>query len=212
MNRKRLTREESRDQTRQRLLDAALALIAQKGLSATSVEDIAEAAGYSRGAVYSNFGGKGDLFIELLRRDHHNASQQFDALLNDAVPIDHIRIGMRELYTGLFRDINCFMNWTEARMLAARDADFQQKLNMLMEEKRAQVASHAGYFFRRLGLEPPVAPEVMAMGFMSLVEGLKLFMLSSPLDMRIEHAESVLSLFFDSIIELACIKAGVTSS
>jgi len=38
-------------------------------LSAASVEDIAEAAGYTRGAFYSNFSSKGDLFIELLRRD-----------------------------------------------------------------------------------------------------------------------------------------------
>ncbi len=67
MSRKRMTREDSRDQTTQRLLDAAQKLIAKKGLSAASVEDIAEAAGYTRGAFYSNFSSKGDLFIELLR-------------------------------------------------------------------------------------------------------------------------------------------------
>ena len=70
MSRKRITREDSRDQTTQRLLDAAQKLIAKKGLNAASVEDIAEAAGYTRGAFYSNFNSKGDLFIELLRRDH----------------------------------------------------------------------------------------------------------------------------------------------
>src|ERR1700751_3480600 len=70
MSRKRLSREDSRDQTTQRLLEAAQKLIAKKGLSAASVEDIAEAAGYTRGAFYLNFTSKGDLFIELLRRDH----------------------------------------------------------------------------------------------------------------------------------------------
>jgi Bacterial regulatory proteins, tetR family len=55
MNRKRLTREDSREATRKHLMDAAQRLTAKKGLSTTSVEDIAESAGYTRGAFYSNF-------------------------------------------------------------------------------------------------------------------------------------------------------------
>ena len=69
-----MTREDSRDQTTQHLLEAAQKLIAKKGLSAASVEDIAAAAGYTRGAFYSNFSSKGDLFIELLRRDHEKTT------------------------------------------------------------------------------------------------------------------------------------------
>ena len=75
MKRIRLSREESREQTQRRLLDAAQSVIARKGLAATSVEDIAGAAGYTRGAFYSNFRSKGDLFIELLRRDHRQAHE-----------------------------------------------------------------------------------------------------------------------------------------
>ena len=70
MSRKRLSRDDSREQTTQRLLEAAQKLIAKKGLDAASVENIAAAAGYTRGAFYSNFSSKDDLFIELLRRDH----------------------------------------------------------------------------------------------------------------------------------------------
>jgi len=40
-------------------------VIAKKGLEAASVENIAAAAGYTRGAFYSNFSSKDDLFIEL---------------------------------------------------------------------------------------------------------------------------------------------------
>src|SRR5579859_2973858 len=98
MSRKRLTREDSRELTTQRLLDAAQKLIAKKGLSATSVEDIAEAAGYTRGAFYSNFNSKGDLFIELLRRDHQSTHDELDLLRSDAVPIDHIHTRARQLY------------------------------------------------------------------------------------------------------------------
>lgn len=66
--RKRLTREESRAQTRQDLLDAAKILFARQGFEGSSVEQIAEAAGYTRGAFYSNFETKEVLLIALIER------------------------------------------------------------------------------------------------------------------------------------------------
>ena len=203
MSRKRLTREDSRDQTTQRLLDAAQKLIAKKGLSATSVEDIAEAAGYTRGAFYSNFSSKGDLFIELLRRDHESHMEAFNALRNDTLSLDEIHERARVLYSQLYRDNESFMNWTEARMLAARDTKFRAKLNALIVDKRAQIADFIEYFHQRAGSPPRVSPIAMAMGFMSLTEGVKLSMLSSPTEMTQETAESVLMLFVDAIMRLA---------
>jgi hypothetical protein len=52
----------------------------------------------------------------------------------------------------------------------------------------------------------------MAMGFMSLVEGVKLSMLSSPTDMTTDTAESVLTLFIDSIMRLARLQGSQQSS
>ncbi|WP_329130866.1 TetR/AcrR family transcriptional regulator [Streptomyces sp. NBC_01476] len=56
-----------RQATRQRLYDAAVTLIAEKGFSATTVDEIAERAGVAKGTVYYNFASKNDLFEELLR-------------------------------------------------------------------------------------------------------------------------------------------------
>ena len=136
MNRKRLTREDSREQTTQRLLAAAQKVIAKRGLSAASLEDIAEAAGYTRGAFYSNFSGKGDVFIELLRRDQQKTQAQIAALRDDSLPLDPIDMRLREIYAQLYRDNEAFMNWIEARMLAARDPKFRTKLNALLDERR----------------------------------------------------------------------------
>src|SRR5690242_6093785 len=102
MTRKRLTREDSRDQTTQRLLDAAQRLIARKGLSAASVENITAAAGYSRGAFYSNFKSKDDLFIEILRRDHEQTHLDLGALQDDSLSLDHIQARVRELYGQMY--------------------------------------------------------------------------------------------------------------
>jgi AcrR family transcriptional regulator len=211
MTRKRLSREDSREQTTQRLLDAAQKLIARKGLDAASVENIAAAAGYSRGAFYSNFSTKDDLFIELLRRDHEKGTAELKALRTTEVPIDEVQRRARDIYGQMFRDNESFMNWTEARMLAARDARFRGKLDALMAEKRAQIAAFIQYFYDRVGVAPTMPPEKMAMGFMSLAEGVKLFMMSSPTEMTPPTAEALLSLFVDSIMKVARQEAESTS-
>src|ERR1035438_2954546 len=63
---RRLTRAETRARTREQLLDAAAFVFARKGFAGASVEEIAESAGYSTGALYSNFESKEQLFLELL--------------------------------------------------------------------------------------------------------------------------------------------------
>src|SRR3954452_10444568 len=57
-----------REATRQRLLDAAAEVFAEVGLDAASVEAVCERAGFTRGAFYSNFDSKDELFLELARR------------------------------------------------------------------------------------------------------------------------------------------------
>src|SRR5256885_14555703 len=108
MNRKRLSRDDSREQTTQRLLDAAEKLIVKKGLEAASVENIAAAAGYTRGAFYSNFSSKDDLFIELLRRDHQKATAQLNALRDASLSVDAVHSGARDVYSQMYRDNDSF--------------------------------------------------------------------------------------------------------
>ncbi|MGN7870636.1 TetR/AcrR family transcriptional regulator [Paracoccus sp. 22332] len=62
----RLSRAESQAVTRERLLAAAHDLFRTEGYAATSVDRIAAAAGYSKGAVYSNFEGKEAIFLAVL--------------------------------------------------------------------------------------------------------------------------------------------------
>ncbi|WP_030908264.1 TetR/AcrR family transcriptional regulator [Streptomyces sp. NRRL F-5126] len=63
---RRLTRAETKARTRALLLEAAAQVFARKGYAGASVDDIAETAGFSTGALYSNFKNKDELFIELL--------------------------------------------------------------------------------------------------------------------------------------------------
>ena len=64
--RRRLTRKEAQAETRRRVLDAAAEVFGERGFRAASLSDVADRAGYTIGAVYSNFASKDALFHELM--------------------------------------------------------------------------------------------------------------------------------------------------
>ena len=70
-------RSRRRTDTRQRLYEAAVELIAEQGFSATTVEDIALRAKVAKGTVYYNFKSKNDLFEELLRHGIGLLTEEF---------------------------------------------------------------------------------------------------------------------------------------
>ena len=71
--RKRLSREEQKALTRARLIDAARAVFARRGFHRALLEEIADEAGYTTGAIYANFDGKEELFLAVL--DEHIAAR-----------------------------------------------------------------------------------------------------------------------------------------
>lgn len=79
----RLTREQSRAQTRERLLAAAAELFTERGVNGTSLEQIAERAGYTRGAVYGNFDDKHAIVRALLLERTRREAEEVRALGGD---------------------------------------------------------------------------------------------------------------------------------
>ncbi|AIR96554.1 TetR/AcrR family transcriptional regulator [Streptomyces glaucescens] len=75
----RVTRRRAR--TRADLLDAAFAVFAAKGFGRVSIEEVCEAAGYSRGAFYSNFASLDELFFALYRQRADLIAEQVSGAL-----------------------------------------------------------------------------------------------------------------------------------
>jgi AcrR family transcriptional regulator len=73
------TESARRQKTRTRLLDAAFEIFAEHGVHAASVEMITEAAGFTRGAFYSNFSTKEELFFALMEREKAMRLEQLNA-------------------------------------------------------------------------------------------------------------------------------------
>jgi AcrR family transcriptional regulator len=130
---RRLTREESKARTRQELLRAAQRLFLRNGFVATSLSDIAEEAGLTKGAVYSNFESKEDLFLALLAGDgerryatHEELAPSADAWADKLAGVHPNRRNV-----ALFLEMNAF---------ALRN-----------ERTRAGAAEHNRSFFEELG-------------------------------------------------------------
>jgi AcrR family transcriptional regulator len=72
-----------KDEIRARLIQAAAEIFAAKGWEKTTLEEIAEAAGFSKGAVYSNFESKDELFFSLMERQIDDRIGMVETVLSD---------------------------------------------------------------------------------------------------------------------------------
>ena len=76
-----LTPERRRQQTREHLLAAAAQVFAERGFHGASLDEVATVAGFTKGAVYSNFKNKEDLFLALFRARYEQETEALRATL-----------------------------------------------------------------------------------------------------------------------------------
>ncbi|MDR5762791.1 TetR/AcrR family transcriptional regulator [Caballeronia sp. LZ035] len=193
----RLTREQSRDQTRQRLLDAAQAVFTRKGFGAASVEDVAAEAGYTRGAFYSNFDSKAQLLLEVLKRDHDTTMAHLSSIFEDGeASRADLEARVLQYYSECYQDNACFLLWVEAKLHASRDAAFRTSFNALMRELRQTTTDYIEAFSERVGTPLSMPAGQMALGLIALCDGVQFFYSSDPQSVPAEFAQSVLGHFF----------------
>jgi len=200
MSKVRLTREQSRDQTRQRLLDAAQSIFLSKGFVAASVEDIAEQAGYSRGAFYSNFGSKSELFLQLLRRDHESVMADLRAIFADGESRSQMEARVLQYYSTHFRENDCFLLWMEGKLQAARDPEFRVGFTACLRELREATTECVKQFAVHVGTPLPLPAEQLALGLLALSDGMQFSYAFDPQGVTPEMTEAVLAGFFRRVV------------
>ena len=200
MKRERLTHAQRREQTRERLLEAARNTFVKKGLAATSVEDIAEAAGYTRGAFYSNFDGKPELLLELLRRDHDSAQIKLRAIMEEGGTPAETKARAIEYYSRYFRDQDFFLLWVEAKLLAYRDTGFQERFNAFRHEQLDQISAYIRTLSERDGRPLPLQSDALALCLVSLCEGVQFTRMYDPQTASDKVMQTVLAGFFSCVL------------
>jgi AcrR family transcriptional regulator len=198
MARRRLTREESRDLTRQRLLDAGAVIIAKKGLNGASVEDIAAHAGYTRGAFHSNFRSKAELFIELLKRDHQDVQQGLQQILSAGLSLQDMQQQLQRFYSQVYRGNLSYVLWAEARLQALRDAKFRTRLSALLLEKRDMIAYFITQFSTAMQRQPPAPAGDLAFATMALIDGMRFYNACMPDELPDASVQAALGTVFSA--------------
>ncbi|AWW41199.1 TetR family transcriptional regulator [Streptomyces sp. AS58] len=134
----RVTRRRVR--TRANLLDAAFAVFAAKGFGRVSIEEVCEAAGYSRGAFYSNFDSLDELFFALYRqRADLIAEQVSGALALDGPDLD-LPAAVDRVTEVLLLDRDWLLVKTDFLVHAARDPAVARTLLEHRGRLRAAIA------------------------------------------------------------------------
>lgn len=173
--RKRLSREESQAQTRARMLDTARQLFVTHGYGGTSIRDIADRAGYSQGAFYSNFASKEELLLELLREHMEAEGAQLSRLMDGAgQTAEQIFAELEAWAATLNHDADWSMMSIELQLHAHRSPAFAARYQAVWDAHRARLGQVVGKLFATLGRTPPAEPEELAAAFMALAHGLAL--------------------------------------
>lgn len=121
----RRSRRESQEHTRDRLRTAAAREFALRGVSAASIDTIAETAGFSRGAFYSNYNSKHDLLLELLQREQERELQAWRQMIEHATTLDAALPALAERFDAyLITAREQGLLATELRLEAERHAKF----------------------------------------------------------------------------------------
>jgi AcrR family transcriptional regulator len=204
---KRLTRKQRQAETRSRLLDAAERVFLRRGLHGSSVEEISAEAGYTRGAFYSNFKSKDELFVELLQdRVYRNYAQMAEqAQEQPGTPRERLRWGIERV-----RDVQkdeggkwLFRLWLECLTQAARDDEFQKLAATFWSGNRAILAEQIEATYREIGREPPLPPKQIATAMIALDVGLAVQHLVDPDEAPLDDYVPLFDLLFGRLVDTA---------
>jgi AcrR family transcriptional regulator len=170
----RLTRQESRLETKTRLLESAAQLFARGGYEGASVDLIAESAGYSKGAFYSNFESKEAIFLELLDMHKRREIDALAQLLAQDIPASELVSLIRNSEGARSSDFDFGLLSAEFQLQACRDKTFAKTYAKLHRTHRDTMAGLVTRLFAKLGRTPPSTPKDLADIIMALTTGLSL--------------------------------------
>jgi AcrR family transcriptional regulator len=202
--RTRAAREEGRE-TREELLGAALRVFASRGYREAGVDEIAAAAGYSKGALYWHFSGKEDLLLTLLEERIDARTREMFALLGSGPPERDMSVeATREFDRRLSTERDAVLLERESWSLAIRDPELRARYAERETELRGALAGALEARARHLGTPGLGMPaEDVARIVMSIIGGLAVDELIEPGSVRPELLGDALALIYAGLLARA---------
>jgi AcrR family transcriptional regulator len=169
---KRLSRNERKAQTRAELIDAAARVFARSGYHGTTIDDVAEEAGFTKGAFYSNFESKEDVFVELVADRGRNWTLAVARAYQGEEPLpERLRKGGKVLTHMVEHDTDWMRLAIEMWSQSVRDPRLRERLATAYEECRQIIARGIDQVEREFGVQLPISSDRVATLTMALTDG-----------------------------------------
>lgn len=163
----------TREQTRRRVLDAAYAVFAARGIAASSLAEIAAEAQMTKGAIYSNFAGKDDLVLALMEE---RALARMTSAADRMSSTADTEVGVREVGRVLVEEMHADAAWhrilAEYYALSAHDQARREALRQRRREARDALARSLQRLSESTGFALPLPPDELAVALFALSNGL----------------------------------------
>jgi AcrR family transcriptional regulator len=204
MTRRRLTRAERKEDTRMRLLASAARVFARRGFHAASVEEVAEDAGFSKGAVYSNFESKEDLFLAMVEtRFQERLTAIRAAVAEPGAPGEQARRSGDSFIAALAADPEWPQVFMEFWAYAQRDPSVRRRFAAQVRALRAAVAGILAARAEELGVELPLPADQLATMTFAMATGFAMERQLDPGAVPDELLGRMLEVFFAGVRERA---------
>jgi AcrR family transcriptional regulator len=171
----KLTRERRRQQTRDALIGAATEIFAQRGYEGASLEEIADTAGFTRGAIYKNFAGKEDLFFAVTERFNEQIIEAFRAIApssaDDAKEWDFSQLA--EMWRASIDDFDdLFAIGLEFQLYVLRNPEARERAIAHRRKNRELVAAFIDEVAERSGMTLRLPSPTLASVILAAADGL----------------------------------------
>lgn len=175
------TRRLKKEEIQERLLAAAATVFAAKGFEKTTLEEVAETAGFSKGAVYSNFAGKDEIFFALMERLVEERIKSVEQAISGCTTLeDSSRIAGNLLSQMTLQKPEWQVLFIEYWLRAIRNPELQKRYINRREPLRARIAAVFEGLAQTNGLKFPLAAKSHAVAILALSNGLALEGLIDP--------------------------------
>jgi AcrR family transcriptional regulator len=168
----RLTRAQQQEVTRERLLTAAEQVFTRLGYTGASIDLIAMEAGFTKGAIYSNFASKEEVFLGLLRRYMERDMAELERIVS--LEPAQLSAGVTEWLETLHADGDCPLLVAELQLHARRSPAFAKQYYALQDRQIRTLAGILERYFKAFSMPVPMDPLDLAGSMIALVHGLSL--------------------------------------
>jgi AcrR family transcriptional regulator len=169
------------EESRRQVLDAAVLTLSSKGLAASSVQDIADAAGVSKGAVHYHFESKDELLHRVLERCCESLEARARAAFEEpGTPMERLRRAVFEMWT-LRRDGAPEIRVLSEMHVHARQSEpMRASLGAALRKARSEMIASGLERLVEMGLRPRVSLQVVPRLILAALDGLAMHHLVDP--------------------------------